>query len=174
MLTFRNLDARTRELMPAEVDHDIASELYTSSYFNERGVEVWPTLLRDAVRSGDDVSLAQAIKSSGCLKSQTTRNTKKGTIYVDVPYNAHETIAESNFSRFYIRALCVRAVEDGHGKIIGYRAKQVAEPRPGSNEMIGKAFDAAEVLEDVRATMSKAPRLGMPPGPNSGILAHLP
>lgn len=174
MLNFRNLDERTRQLMLAELEHDIATDLYTSSYFNERGVELWPALLREAVTSGDDRSLAEAIRANACLKSRTTRKTKNGVTNVDVPRTAHETIAESNFSRFYIRALCVRAIEDGHGKIYGYRAKQVMEPRPDSNEMIGQAFDASAVLDDVRSTMSTAPKLGMPPGPNSGILAHLP
>jgi hypothetical protein len=174
MLEFRDLDDRTRQLMLAEVEHDIANDLYLSSYFNEQGRDLWPTLLRAAVETGSDVSLAQAIRANGCLKAQTTRNLKSGPIYVDVPHNAHETIAESNFSRFYIRALCVRAIEDGHGRIIGYRAKQVMEPRAGSDEMIGQNFDAAEVLADVRATMATAPKLKMPPGPNSGILAHLP
>ena len=174
MLQFRNLDEPTRAHMLAEIERDIASGLYISSYFNDLGAQMWPGLIRAAAETGDDRTLAQAIRASGGLKRQTTRNTKKGTIYVDVPHNAHETIAESNFSRFYIRALCLRAIADGHGQVIGYRAKQVMEARPGSNEMIGQAFNEAEVLEDVRATMSTAPRLGMPPGPNSGILALLP
>lgn len=174
MLVFRNLDERVRELMIEEVEVDIAGELYVSAYFNERGVALWPEILREAVRTGNDATLARAIRDNNTLKRHTTRNTKKGPIQVDVPVTAHETIAESNFSRFYIRALCRRALELGQDHIVGYRAKPVMEAREGSEEKIGRHFGATEVLEDVRATMATAPRLGMPPGPNSGILAHLP
>ena len=174
-LEFRNLDETIRGLMLEEIALDVKNgSLYISSYFNDRGVELWETLLTQAAAAGSDDTLAAAITANQCLKYQTTRNTKKGVILVDVPFNAAETIAESNFSRFYIRALCVHAGNTGCSHLVGYRAKYVETPRAGSEEKIGAQFHAAETLADVRATMSTAPAGGMPPGPNSGILAFLP
>jgi len=38
--------------------------------------------------------------------------------------NAHEMLAEGEFNRFYIRALCARAIEDGLPEVTVYRAKR--------------------------------------------------
>jgi hypothetical protein len=45
-------------------------------------------------------------------------------------------LAEGEFNRFYIRALCVRAIEDGLPEVIVYRAKEVQSARPESARMI--------------------------------------
>jgi hypothetical protein len=162
-----------RAFMIEEVDYD-GDGLYISSYFTPVGAASWREMLLQACQYGDDSTLARAIESGPHLKSYTERRTKKGFTQVRVPYNAHETIAESNFSRFYLRGVCRLAAVRGVADLIGYRAMEVAQPRPGSQEKINARFAAAAMLDDLRATMDRNPALGMPPGVGSGILARFP
>jgi hypothetical protein len=164
-------EARAFMIEEVELDGD---NLYLSSYFTDAGRAAWKGLLLEACQRGDDQSLAQQLRGGGYIRAFTQRNTKKGVIQVRVPYDAHETIADSNFSRFYLRAVCRLAARRGVTDLIGYRAMEVAQPRPGSQEKINAAFDAARMLDDLRATMDRNPALGMPPGVGSGILARLP
>lgn len=172
-MMYVDLDAKVRAYMLDEVELD-GHNLYISAYFNEAGAAVWGDLLRDAAKNGDDVTLAEAIGSQPYLKAKYIQNRKNGPVTVSVPYNAHETIAESNFSRFYLRGVCRHAIDQGIPHLVGYRAMAVANPRPGSDEKIGARFKAQETLDDLRATMAVSPLLGMPPGVGSGILARLP
>lgn len=172
-MDYHNLDQDVRALMIEEVEFD-GHNLYGSAYFNEAGAMAWKNLLLEACASGTDGSLAEAIRVQPYLRAQYARRSKNGTSMVNVPYNAHDTIAESNFSRFYLRGLCRHAMKIGVVHLIGYRAMAVEKPRPGSEEKIGANFHAAEMLDDLRATMAAAPLLGMPPGVGSGILARLP
>lgn len=160
-------------MMMEEVELD-GDNLYLSSYFTDVGRAHWKGLLLAACRAGDDVSLAQELGSGPHLKAFYFRQTKNGPVKASVPCNAHEVIAESNFSRFYLRALCRFALLKGVEELVGYRAMEVAVPRPGSEEKIGTLFAAAPMLDDLRATMDRNPMLGMPPGVGSGILARLP
>lgn len=172
-MSYPDLTETVRVFMAQEVEHD-GDDLYAGKFFNDAGVAAWKTLLLEACVSGTDASLAAAIRSKPYLRAQYERRTKNGISMVKVPYNAHETIADNNFSRFYLRGLCRHAIEIGVPHLVGYRAKRVDNPRPGSNEKIGAIFPVTDMLADLRATMSTSPALGMPPGVGSGILARLP
>lgn len=172
-MLYKDICPEVRALMIDEINLD-GDGLYRSAYFTPAGVAAWKNMLVESCRSGSDVSLAAAIKSGPYLLSRHPRRTKNGISFASVPFDAHETIAESNFSRFYLRALCRFALSKGMESLIGYRAMAVATPRAGSQQKIGAHFDAAVTLADLRATMSSAPLGGMPPGVGSGILACLP
>lgn len=164
---------RVRALMIEEVERD-GADLYGSSWFTDAGVSQWKGVLLNACSCGSDASLAAELRSKSFLVTHYQRKAKSGYSTVAVPYNAHNTIAETNFSRMYLRGVCRYALEQGVTHLTGYRAMYVERPRPGSEEKIGMLFGAAEMLADIRATMSGAPVLGMPPGVGSGILARLP
>ena len=87
---------------------------------------------------------------------------------------AADTLAEGEFNRFYLRALCRRAVEDGVPNLTVYRAKAVRVPRAESQALVGKAIGAQALLQDLRAHPGTDTALGLPPGPNSGLSAKLP
>jgi hypothetical protein len=78
------------------------------------------------------------------------------------------------FNLFYVRGLCRRALNESIPALVIYRAKEVCEPRPGSEEMIGSRIDPAATLDDLRNANGAEPKLGFPPGPNSGLSAKLP
>lgn len=175
-LAYENLDEATRRFMLEEIEADIGNgSIYISNYLSPQGCDSWPHLLRDAAASGDDDSLAVAIRRDDCLKSHYERRKPKGGYTLAaVPYTAHETMGEGEFNRYYCRGLCRRAIEEGIAALEVYRAKAVMEPRSASQAKIGQSVDPTTVLEDLRRTQGVEPALGLPPGPNSGLTLRIP
>ncbi|QDT94285.1 hypothetical protein [Gimesia algae] len=175
-LEYKHLDERTRRLMLEEIEHDVASSaLYLSTNLNENGIAEYPDLIREAARSGDDDTLAAAIVSR--LNShEKPRQLKSGKLSKPpvMRSNAHQMLAEGEFNRFYMRALCSRAIGDGVPSVIVFRAKTVEHARSASEQMIGRAMSADSLLEDLRNSTGVDTALGLPPGPNSGLSVHLP
>ncbi len=170
-----NLDAATRRHMLDEINGDIqGNAFYMSPRLSERGRRDYPGLLLEAAEGGDVASLAAALSAGGRLNATETA-TRKGKTYAKrVPSDAHITLAEGEFNRFYARGLCARALEEDITQVIVYRAKGVAHPRPESEAKIGAAVDAAVLLADLRNNIGIDPALGIPAGPNSGLSVRLP
>lgn len=175
-LNYMNLDARTRQFMREEVIADInAGTLYLSSRLSAKGAQDWPGLLRDAATSGSDATLAAELRLHGRLNQTEERKKPKGGFTVaQVPVTAPETMAEGEFNRFYIRGLCQRAIADGIGNLVIYRARGAGTPRPESVAKIGSTIDPQALLHDLRTHSGVDTALGLPPGPNSGLSARLP
>lgn len=172
-----NLDERTRTLMLNEVDYDAArQELHINPYLSGQGQRDYEQLLREAIATGDEETLAARLAEHRRIaRTAHRRKPDGGYSIVTVPNNAAEMIAESEFNRYYIRALCRRALEDGVEELIVYRAKAVSEPRPASEELVETTVDAAALLQDLRQNVGDAiPEMGIPGGPNSGISVRLP
>lgn len=170
-----DLDPPTRRHMISEINRDIAgSTLYISPRLSQRGRLDYPDLLLDAAENGDDASLAAELRAPGRMNATETATRNGKTYSKQVPVNAPETMAEGEFNRFYARGLCLRAAEEGIEEVVVYRAKDVANPRPESQAMIGTAVSAAQLLEDLRTSVGVEPALGIPPGPNSGLSVRLP
>lgn len=172
---YSNLDARTREIMLEEIEHDVANgRLYISRRLTPAGERAWEGLLRDAVRSGSDETLAKALQRHGYLLSYEERHTRGGPSLVRVPHNAAEVLAEGEFNRFYCRALCRRATAtDDEGLVQVYRAKVVSHPRPESEQKLGLLVSAERLLADLRAHPGVDTALGIPAGPGSGLSVAL-
>lgn len=175
-LNYRNLDTRTRALMAKEIEGDLAQgKLYLSDNLNEQGRRDYPDLIKAAVAAGSDDSLAADIRPrlNTHEKPHVLRSGKLSKPPV-MRSNAHEMLAEGEFNRFYIRALCLRAIEDGVPEVVVYRAKWVERPRPESEPKIGQRIRAVALLEDLRQHVGIDTALGLPPGPNSGLSVELP
>lgn len=171
-LNLENLDAATREFMLQEFDADeAAGRLNPSNYFSEAGEEQFPTLLREAIESGNDESLATALSRADLFLSHYQKKTPSGGITTAaVPRTAPVTFSEGEFNRFYIRGLCLRAIEE-EGKIEVYRARASSRARPESEALIGQALDPTDLLEDLRRHIGEAPTLL--PYVNSGLSVRL-
>jgi hypothetical protein len=171
-----NLDEKTRRYMRAEIDSDISSSnLYTSPRLNPRGVQAYPNLLREAAEKYDDSWLAERLRRDGLMKTEEERRKPKGGHTIaKVPATAPDTLAEGEFNRFYIRGLCLRAIDDNIPELIIYRAKEVSSPRRESEAKIGERIDPQSLLRDVRTHAGVDTALGLPPGPNSGLSVRLP
>jgi hypothetical protein len=174
-LEYRNLNEKIRMLMLSEIERDISTgTLYISDNLNPQGRNDYSNLLKKAAMQGTDISLAEDIK--GCLNSHEKPRRLKSGEYSKPPImrsNAHEMLAEGEFNRFYIRAVCACAIEDGTVNVTVYRAKDVINPRPESEAKINEAIPAQALLTDLRAHPGVDTALGLPPGPNSGLSVRL-
>ncbi len=171
-----NLDQGTRRFMLMEFDDDLrGARLYFSPRLTPKGVADWPTLLRDEIEHGSDATLAAQLHTAVRLRRTEMKRTPKGRVTTaEVPVNAAQTLAEGEFNRFYIRGLCRRAIDEGIGQLVIFRARNVAARRPESEARIGKMVDPRKLLEDLRANIGIDPALGVPAGPNSGPSVRLP
>ncbi|MFG0256723.1 MAG: hypothetical protein ACF8GE_02360 [Phycisphaerales bacterium JB043] len=174
-LEYKNLDDRTRQLMLAEIERDVdMSTLYVSDNLNERGKAEYSGLLREAAEAGSDNTLATSIQ--GLLNSHEKPRRLKSGGFSKPPVmrsNAHIMLAEGEFNRFYMRAVCARAIEDGQSDVTVFRAKAVENARSVSEQMIGQRISASSLLDDLRSRPGVDTALGLPPGPNSGLSVHL-
>ncbi|RPI16912.1 MAG: hypothetical protein EHM58_10905 [Ignavibacteriae bacterium] len=173
-LSFRNLNGTTRQLMLDELNYDIKNDnLYVSNRLNSKGVVQYPKLLEKSFTEGTEFSLATELDENACFGATYQRKTKNGFSTVKMPYDAPFTLAEGEFNRFYIRALCFRALNENCYLRI-YRAKEVLTPRPESTAIIGEIImDVKELLNDMRNNIGTTTLLGVPAGPNSGLSVEL-
>lgn len=175
-MEFHHLDERTRSLMRDELTADVAADrLFISPRLTESGVEEWPSLLGAAMEAGDEASLSRELRLNRRMKSHEQRRTPSGgTTMAKVPTTAADTLADGEFNRFYMRALCRRSFDDGLAVEI-YRAKSVSQPRSESQSLIGTHPDVDQLLEDLRvepgtAAATNTAAIGLP---NSGLSLRL-
>jgi len=175
-LHLHHLDARTRQLMHDEVQYDLArGEIFLSSRLSDGGRAAYVAMLLDAIARGDVDTFAAALARGRVLNPYEQSHSRNGMPYIKaVPRDAHTMLAEGEFNRFYLRALCVRAGQDGIEHLEIYRAKVVHRPRWDSEARIGKLVAASALLADLRAHPGVDLALGVPNGPNSGLSARLP
>jgi len=177
-LYFENLDDRTRQLMLDEMEYDNEhNQLHISPFLSGQGQRDYPNLLREAIQNGNDETLAQSLSGHRrILKTLPRRQPKAGGYSIAAtPENAAQVLAESEFNRYYIRALARRAIEDGISELVVYRAKPARNPRPESEARVETTLSPEALLEDLRAHPGdEPPALGVPSGPNSGLSVRLP
>ena len=176
-LYFENLDDRTRQLMLDEMEYDVANnQLHISPFLSGQGQRDYANLLREALQSGDDEKLAESLRDHRrILRTLPRRNPKGGYSISTTPENAAQVLAESEFNRYYIRALARRAIADGISELVIYRAKPVSNPRPESEARVETTLSPQQLLDDLRSHPGdEPPTLGVPSGPNSGLSVRLP
>ena len=170
--TFKNLTNETRRYMAEEVNYDIQNNnLYMSERLSAVGKSVYPALLQKSIENGTEATLAQSLL--GKFNPTYLRTNSNGTCTsVKMPYIQNITLAEGEFNRFYIRALCRIAQSNGY-KLKIYRAKFSNSPRMDSERKIGTLIDPEQLLLDLRNNVGTDTALGLPPGPNSGLSVEL-
>jgi len=175
-LYFENLDDRTRQLMLEEMEYDIANhQLHISPFLSGQGQRDYENLLRDALQNGNDETLAESLREHRrILRTLPRRNPTVGYSIAATAENAAQVLAESEFNRYYIRALARRAIEDGIPELVVYRAKKALQPRAESETLVETAIPAQALLDDLRSHPDQPPTLGVPSGPNSGLSVRLP
>src|SRR5689334_5650580 len=101
-LLFHHLDAATRTSMLGEVGLDLAKgTLYLSPRLSPAGRLGFAAALGDAIRDGDDETLAATLTARGYIKPVEESHNKFGMPFLKaVPRDAHVTLAEGEFNRF--------------------------------------------------------------------------
>ncbi|MCK9151381.1 hypothetical protein [Methanobacterium alcaliphilum] len=161
-----------RKIMDSEINLDIGNDrLYMSKRLKSGYEDKYTHLLLDATVDGDSNSLSQCILNENCLSSMEP-SARSRTGQKKVPKDAHITLAEGEFNRFYIRALCIKAIAQRYELEI-YRAKHVQRPRSASQELIGTTVNPNKLLEDLRKNVGVDTALGIPAGPNSGLSVRI-
>ena len=173
---FLDLDERTRALMVVEFEDDLTSErVYVSDRLNPQGQHEYPNLLRAALTTYTPEWLAAQLRAGQLFNhSEPRRLPRGGMTTAQIPSTAADTLAEGEFNRYYMRAICRRALEDGISQVQVYRAKAVQHARSASQAKIGHLMPPDRLLDDLRMHQGTDTALGLPPGPNSGLSVHLP
>jgi hypothetical protein len=156
-----------------EVDRDARlGVLYRSPRLSPLGHVCYLPALREAVCRGTEQTLASEIARGGMLNTHEIGH-RKGKVFAKrVPRDAHQTLAECEFNRFYLRALSVRALQEGYDQLEIYRAKQVTSPRPESQAQLGARLDVRTLLRELRKYVGVETAFNFP-APNSGLSARL-
>lgn len=150
-LNFSKLDTRTRALMCEEIDLALESDnIYRSKNFNDIGQKNWILLLRESAEHYDEHWLGFQLEMSGAMKHLKPK--KKPWHYTSeyVPDARVEILATGQFNRFYMAAICRRALDDGETSVTIYRAKHKREPREESHLLEGTSRDANVLLQELR------------------------
>lgn len=175
-LILLNLDTTTRFYMLDEVMLDgKQNRIYLSPRLNEYGRLRYPELLMQNIQNEQGSALTLALDlEEMCLKPCEIRVSAKGDIIpAAVPGNAAETLAEGEFNRYYIRALCRRVLEHTPGRLRVYRARYSRHPRMETEEKIGMYVEPIMLLADLRNSIGLETCLGIPAGPNSGLSVEI-
>jgi hypothetical protein len=171
-LNLLNLNDIIRKLMLSEVDYDAQrGRTYLSPRLNRTGQITYLAKLKHAIESQDAAWLAEQLH--GYFDSIELTKSKKGTITSDIPKNADETIAESEFNRFYMRALCLFAVEKEIKHLIVCRTKHAGSTKPTARAKVGSSIAPQKLLNDLRENVGKKTRLGLGE-PSSSLTVRLP
>lgn len=169
MFEFPDLDAGIRQLMRQELARDIELKfIFYDARLVESGRALYLRLLAEALERGTPESFSETILKNSLLNPTETRLVHGQHVQAKVSRIAHRNIGEAEFNRYYMRAVCLRAIEQGIAEVEVYRARPSAHPRP--DEPSRK--NAAELLEHLRTTNISVE--GSFPGPNSGRSVRLP
>lgn len=149
---FKKLDEKTRKFMLQGIAlAEKSDNIYFSLRFNEIGLKNWVNLLKQAARDHDERWLAHQLEVIGALRELETKSKPKGgQTIAHVPDRAVETLADGQFNRFYMIAICLRALEEGKTCVMIYRAKQRSTTRQESVKLVGTSRDINSLLQELR------------------------
>lgn len=155
---FLQLDDVTRDFMLDEMSRDVhIGDLSLSKRFTPEGKAAYPALLEAALRSESETELTAALAQSEYWLATELRD----GVEIKVRGDANKLLAESEFSKFYARAICRRAMSHQSNVVQVYRARHSSRPRPGSQDIIGQQFPATTLLDDLRTNKLLGQALGV-------------
>lgn len=156
--------------MLQELAHDVEEKkIFYDARLTESGRALYLRLLAEALEQGTPESLSEAILKSSLLNPTEIRDIGDGrTVQAKVSKIAHRNIGEAEFNRYYMRALCLKAIKQAIDEVEVYRARASTNPRPDDADR----KNARELLEHLRSTNISMP--GSFPGPNSGRSVRIP
>lgn len=101
----------------------------------KRWPKAWPAFLKTAIQSHDEKWLAETLLAEGLFTTLTDA----------------ERVADQHYKRFYIAAICRKAIDAGRSEVWAYRARESDKPRLNSEQLLGTSCDPQTLLEDMRS-----------------------
>jgi hypothetical protein len=161
---FLNLDQNVRSFMLSEINNDIEMDnLYISERLNVTGKEKYAAFLIDSATNSDEEAFEVLLDITTYFNPTSLRQGKP----VKTPSNASSLLCQSEFNRYYIRAVCVHAIVNEITEVEIYRARESSWSRPESEAKIGDKISAQDLLNDLRSSLGVEPKLM--PEVNSGL-----
>lgn len=163
-LVYENLTYEIKQLMLQEVQSDVDNNsVYVSQRLEDGRCGEYVHILESSILSshGTDEGFEQALQP---LMKEVDNHGRR------IPVNAAQTLAEGEFNKYYVRAMCVYAIQHGLDlEIIRVRYSQ--NPRRESECLIGTIIGNLEgelelLRRNDRAHLSVF-------GPNSGLSVRL-
>ncbi|MBI0583329.1 MAG: hypothetical protein ISF22_03775 [Methanomassiliicoccus sp.] len=125
-MRYEELDQETRRWMLEEFGAEEAGEPYRSPSLSAKGREAFGEMMREAITSGTEESLAAALKPKELWAEYEP--SPLGGIRKTEPARAAVALARSEFNTWYIRGLCRRLMEEGETYLQIYRAADADAP----------------------------------------------
>jgi hypothetical protein len=168
-----DLDLRTRVHMVSEFDDDVRrGAVYLSPLLSDEGRRQWPDLLRIALHTHDGDWLADTLEYNDLVESLALRGSLPRLAHVSP--GAGRALAESQFTCYYMRGVCRRAIDEGVPRLRLYRARDSAAPCPRSSALLERGASPEVLLVQLRRECREAPTFGIPGGPSLGLSVCLP
>ncbi len=133
-----------RDLMLEEFEQDVKEDkLVISNLIKPENHDKYVYLLSEAILKGNDASFARTILINGLLEDKISKYDKLGKVaIVKTAKDAHITLAEDEFNKYYMRGVCRAAVSQGKSVKV-YKQDKIEI----QNNTI---LDPLEVLQDLR------------------------
>jgi hypothetical protein len=163
---FLDLNEEIRSLMKEEVAFDLDNGILSkSTRFNDKGNIEYSDILLKNIENGDEETMS--FQLVGLFKAKEISHDKKGNkIEKDIPSDANKNFANTEFNRFYMRALCVFALKNNKSLEI-YRAKDSLSHRLESDNSLNTKIE--NVQETLMMLRDNKEYYNFIAKPNSGL-----
>ena len=167
-MQYPELDNITRKWMLEEFKKEETSgNPYRSKWLSPAGRAAFAVEMEKAIVSGNDVTLANALKVPAYWDHH--HYTTKGTP-TSLPKDTPKTVAWNEFNVWYTRGFARRLLEEGVENCVIYRADVADVPRCECSMLEGKVIPVRQVYDGHRAKYHPAPgnrsAFSIPSGPN--------
>ncbi|WP_423925877.1 hypothetical protein [Candidatus Palauibacter sp.] len=171
-MSFEELDEATRQCMLEEFELEIASENpYYGQNLSPMGREMFPELMRQAIRDGNEETLTAALNRAS-FWNPAEPHTRKGVVHqrrINVQQQS-ERLALTEFNTWYVRGLARRLLDEGVTQCQVYRAAVPKWRAPAAcREHEGAIFPVSVIYEGHRARYwptANLQAISIPFGPN--------
>lgn len=168
---FEELDDTTRRYMLEEFQKEEKSgNPYRSSRMSAEGLANVARHMEDAIKSGNENTLAASLSNRNYWKQYETRRGKNTTSQVEInPIEAAKVLGLTEFNTWYVRGVAKRLMDEGQKYCEIYRSESADKPRCQCSIYEGQKIELQKIYEGHRAKYHPVANYGafsIPSGPN--------
>lgn len=148
-LDLPELDLVTRGHMVREFGAEQAGRPFVPSVLSAHGCVEWPSLMREALTAGDDVTLLDSLLRVPSLFNRQESYRRQGVVRlrsVNVR-QAAERLATSEFNTWYVRGLSARLLAENVSEVEVYRAAEPKWTVASCAQHEGRTFSVQKVYD---------------------------